>query len=187
MLGIFRGSEHSGAGRIQSLHLAIRNTGLRGALWLQKLHSAELQWAQSWLCFSLLAMETGLWERLRCNSFYEASPVRIFKPSCISRSPPPAFLPDLSRDPGNYQWSHLEDIGSGRTWPLTSSRWVINTRVECGWLELGTFVPVFPHLSYICAWDSRPQTDTIKPSCWKIRFLGRLGISVIQIMFPLIS
>lgn len=51
------------------------------------------------LCLSLLATVTGLPEKLSYSSFNETSPVRISNPCWTSRSPHPAFSPDLSLDP----------------------------------------------------------------------------------------
>ena len=70
---------------------------------------------------ALLAMVIGLWKKLSCNSFNEISPIRIFKPCCTSRSPHPAFPPDLSLDPRELPVIS-ENTGLGKTWPLTSPR-----------------------------------------------------------------
>ena len=70
---------------------------------------------------AFLAMVTGLWKKLSCNSFNEISPIRIFKPCCTSRSPHPAFPPDLSLDLKVFS-VFSENTGLGKTWPLTSPR-----------------------------------------------------------------
>ena len=149
MSGIFRGSEHFEAGRVQFLHLTKRNMGLRGAMWLQKLHSVECtcvspflqrwqDYRKSWVIILLMKHhQSGFRNHV---GHHEVLTLRFPLISALT--------------PGNDQWSHLENIGSGKTWPLTSSRWIVDTRVVSvghSWLELVTFMPIFTHLCYICA------------------------------------
>lgn len=84
--------------------------------------SEELHDCRNYIVWNaFLAMLTGLWKKLSSNSFYEISPIRIFKPCCTSGSPHPAFPPVLSLDPRELPVIP-ENTGLGKTWPLTASR-----------------------------------------------------------------